>query len=439
MRGAEGTTPTAHTAGTQIYHVLTAGALAQVTPASFANALQAQNNLSDVSNAASARSNLGLGTAAVSNTSSFDPAGAAASAVAVETSRALTAEALAEQLAHKNQPGGYPGLDGSGFIPTSAIPAINLTQPFVVASQTDMLALSSAVVGAVAIRTDVNETFILGSLPPATLGNWIQLPTSVSVQSVNGLTGAVTLTAADVGADVAGAAATAQATAQSSSLQRSNNLSDLSNVTTARTNLGLGSAATQNTSAFDSNGAAASAQAASLQKTSNLSDLNNAGTARTNLGLGSSATHASTDFDTAGAAAIAQSAAVAASLPVTTTLDAVPGAANDVDLHTHRLIHVGDAQAATDALNRETGDVRYDLAGSASAAAALSVPLNTVGQPNGVAGLDSSGHVPSSQISVASRVFVQDSAPSPTSGFGEYIWFDMDGSGNLNDIVTGIA
>lgn len=68
-------------------------------------------------------------------------------------------------------------------------------------------------------------------------------------------------------------------------LNAANNLSDVT-AATARTNLGLGTAATQNSTAFDAAGAATAAQNASLQKSSNLSDLSNAGSARGNIGLG---------------------------------------------------------------------------------------------------------------------------------------------------------
>jgi hypothetical protein len=81
-----------------------------------------------------------------------------------------------------------------------------------------------------------------------------------------------------------------------------NNLSDLTNTATARINLGLGTAATQSTTAFDAAGAAASVQSLSLQKSQNLNDLPNKATARTNLGLGSAATASTTAFDPAGAA-----------------------------------------------------------------------------------------------------------------------------------------
>jgi hypothetical protein len=57
----------------------------------------------------------------------------------------------------------------------------------------------------------------------------------------------------------------ASAVSSSGALLASNNLSDVQSTTQARTNLGLGSAATQNTSAFDASGAAAAAQAASVQ------------------------------------------------------------------------------------------------------------------------------------------------------------------------------
>ena len=69
--------------------------------------------------------------------------------------------------------------------------------------------------------------------------------------------------------------------------RQSENLDDLDNAATARTNLGLGSAATQESSAFLTQDGGDSRY---LNEASNLSDLPSAATARTNLGLGTAAT-----------------------------------------------------------------------------------------------------------------------------------------------------
>ena len=74
--------------------------------------------------------------------------------------------------------------------------------PYVVSSQATMLAISDAVVGNIAIRTDItgeSNQFMLTALPASTLANWMQLPMAVSpVNSVNGQTGNVVLDASDI-------------------------------------------------------------------------------------------------------------------------------------------------------------------------------------------------------------------------------------------------
>jgi hypothetical protein len=94
---------------------------------------------------------------------------------------------------------GLATLDGNGKVPANQIPATAIVDTFVVSSQAAMLALNAAEVGDIAIRTDLNKTFILKATGYATLGNWQELlvPTQ-AVASVNGKTGAVTLVVGDI-------------------------------------------------------------------------------------------------------------------------------------------------------------------------------------------------------------------------------------------------
>jgi hypothetical protein len=88
---------------------------------------------------------------------------------------------------------GLAELDGNGLVPTHHLPALAITTTQVVNSQSAMLALT-AQIGDVAVRTDVNKSFILTATPATTLGNWQELLTPTdAVLSVDGSTGAISL------------------------------------------------------------------------------------------------------------------------------------------------------------------------------------------------------------------------------------------------------
>jgi hypothetical protein len=94
---------------------------------------------------------------------------------------------------------GVATLGNDGKIPSNQIPSVSFQSANVVTSEANMLALSGAVVGSIAIRTDENKNFVLSALPATTLINWIQLASPNSVTSVNGSAGPnVTLTSNDV-------------------------------------------------------------------------------------------------------------------------------------------------------------------------------------------------------------------------------------------------
>jgi hypothetical protein len=138
-------------------------------------------------------------------------------------------------------PAGPPG-GGSGFAP----------QVFTVASQAAMLALA-AHQGDIAVRSDTDKSFALATADPTQLANWTELLAASgagAVTSVAGRTGAVTLAAADISGlaasattDTTNAGNIASGTLNNARLSgvalAANNLSDLANAGTARTNLGL--------------------------------------------------------------------------------------------------------------------------------------------------------------------------------------------------------
>ena len=99
--------------------------------------------------------------------------------------------------------GTVPLLVSGGKLPSTVLPAIAVTNTFVVASQVAMLALA-AEEGDIAVRTDISKSYILAGDDPSDLADWQELLTPTdAVSSVNGQTGAVSITIADIGAAAA--------------------------------------------------------------------------------------------------------------------------------------------------------------------------------------------------------------------------------------------
>ncbi len=91
-------------------------------------------------------------------------------------------------LTEKGIQNGVATLDVNGKIPASQIPSISFSSGYVVTSQSAMLALSAAVVGSIAIRTDNSKNYVLSGLPATTLSNWLELLMPAAISSVNGHT-----------------------------------------------------------------------------------------------------------------------------------------------------------------------------------------------------------------------------------------------------------
>lgn len=89
---------------------------------------------------------------------------------------------------------GVAALDSNSKVPAAQLPAIAITETYVVLDETEQLALD-AQEGDVAIRVDQSKSYIHNGGTAGTMSDWTELksPTG-AVSSVNGQTGVVTLT-----------------------------------------------------------------------------------------------------------------------------------------------------------------------------------------------------------------------------------------------------
>lgn len=98
----------------------------------------------------------------------------------------------------KGAANGVATLGADSKVPMAQLPAIALTDVYVVNSQAAQLALV-AEEGDVAVRTDLSKSYIHNGGTAGSMADWTELVSPTSpVTSVAGRTGAVTLTAADI-------------------------------------------------------------------------------------------------------------------------------------------------------------------------------------------------------------------------------------------------
>ena len=104
----------------------------------------------------------------------------------------------AEVKSNKNLAGGYPGLDANKKIDESQLPKMTVGNVFAVNSEVEQLALT-AVTGDVAVRSDLNKTFMHNGGSAGDMTDWTEMKTPTGeVFSVNGKKGDVLIGIADI-------------------------------------------------------------------------------------------------------------------------------------------------------------------------------------------------------------------------------------------------
>ena len=95
-------------------------------------------------------------------------------------------------------PNGIATLDSDGKVNSAQLPSLLINDTYIVNSEAEMLNLV-AVKGDIAVRTDIEKTFILSAEPSSNINNWVEILASYDrVISVNGLGGIVTLTTSNI-------------------------------------------------------------------------------------------------------------------------------------------------------------------------------------------------------------------------------------------------
>ena len=158
-------------------------------------------------NAAGARTNLELGTAATSSIADFSapltftaPLSRAINAISMPAASSSVDGYLSSSdwstfnnkidASKRAAINGVASLGADGKIPSAQIPAISFSTVDVVVNEAAMLALTGKVAGAIVVNTGASRNYVLNNAAsPSTLTSWTELATPASISTVNGKSG----------------------------------------------------------------------------------------------------------------------------------------------------------------------------------------------------------------------------------------------------------